>query len=119
MVIPLIAYTLNGMRDDIEVGWSSQWRFHTSGRAAQRAFNQSVVDNGDISDKMVSESVENFQKILDPIEKVYENNEFSVGDSFSIVDLAYLIGSTSSVCFSAAILSPRSFLWVSMPVENT
>jgi len=59
------------------------------GRAAQRAFNQSVVDNGGISDQMVSESVENFRKILGPIEKVYENSEFLVGDSFSMVDLAY------------------------------
>lgn len=48
-----------------------------------------MVDNGGISDQMVSESVENFRKILGPIEKVYENNEFLVGDSFSIVDLAY------------------------------
>ncbi|KAK3285558.1 hypothetical protein CYMTET_6853 [Cymbomonas tetramitiformis] len=59
------------------------------GRKVQRDFYQSMLDNNGIPDESVVASVNNLLTALKPIEDTYGHNDFLVGDSLTLADVAF------------------------------
>lgn len=59
------------------------------GRKMQRDFYQTMIDNDGIPDESVVVSVNNLLTALKPVEDTYGHNDFLVGDSLTLADVAF------------------------------